>query len=252
MKGSKRTHGVLGGSVTKVLKAFHLKMKDLPERVPHLVDSGVGLDLPDRLSSFEVRQIGASAIISHSDGCSLGDILLWLDTHLDRTHVDPPVSYSAFCEMVYATDRGVRYIYNRKSVSNCYTLAERVAGLSWVHHDRVRLKGLSQRERLKLLHQAAKEGWSDTTTGDRATERLLEVLKDDKSADAQLSIVRIRTGARVTVKRLRTVFHLLLKSNLSAQEAAVLERERPIMLEDLDGIKELLGHRPMPPLKKKS
>ena len=57
---AKRTHPVLRGRLTRILNAFHLQMKDLPESVPYLVDNA--LQLSERLTSREIRQIGAASL----------------------------------------------------------------------------------------------------------------------------------------------------------------------------------------------
>jgi hypothetical protein len=233
----RRTHRVLGGSITKVLKAFGLKMKDLPQSVPYLVENG--LDLPERLSSKAVRQIGASAIIYDTNGFSLGDILLWVDTTPDA-----PITFEAFLVMVYKADVGERSVFSRKSVSRTYRLAERVK-LSWEHHDRARRKDIPQKERLKLLHQAVTEGWSSPEVGRRANSRLAELTSDETKRPLIHALVAFEQFG-MSGKR---ILRLLAKQKVSEKEHTYLVNEGPGVLKMLYETIEVLSHSPIPPLK---
>jgi hypothetical protein len=213
----KRKHHALHGELTVLLDAFDLKMEDVREKVPYLVNNA--LRLPNHLTSKEIRQIGLSACLSDHSGFSLGDILAWV-----QKHPDPAISYKAFRRMVFDTGLSQRTAdYNYKSLSKTFPADARHPSLSRPHHDAVR--SLPRPEQQRLLREAFDSGWSDLELRKRAQIRKQELA---------------RSAIELCQSRNARIVDLLSKPSLTAEDAAVLARESAALFTEMDEVRNLL------------
>jgi hypothetical protein len=141
----------------ETLRAFGLT--NLPAKVPHERSDGRGLDLPDRLTATEVRQICAKLVDKRRlASFDFGDILLWVKAH-DHSN-ESPIKYNALRSMFTALGFKDSTLNNPKSVAKNFPPDERYHNVQWAHYDEVRRKTFSQERRHALLARAERENWS--------------------------------------------------------------------------------------------
>jgi hypothetical protein len=225
----KHKHPVLLGRAAKVLDPFNLKMPELPEEVPYLVHSA--LHLPDKLTSKQIRQIGAAARIFDRSGFSLGDLLVWL-----KDHPEAPETHEGVLNMLLEICLSRRTIYNYQSISNTFPPEERVDGLSRPHHDAVR--GLPKKEQRQLLYQALDRDWTDEELLMQVRIRKQELaLRGNGNNLRGQALLALRRGQLHNTNIVRL---LSKRRSLTTKEAASLERENVALFKEMGDVENLL------------
>jgi hypothetical protein len=232
----KRGHAVL--DPPRIMKAFGLKMSDMPEAISYLrklyVDNA--LQLPTDLTSRQIRLIGAGACIDGRSGFSLGDITLWvLETP------NPAVTPEEFTRMVLKTPLERRtFDYNYPSLSRGFPPETRHPTLSRVHHESVRTMWENRREQRRLLDLAFNKGW---------TPRELKKYKD-KAMNGAGSVESVHRqelqNFESAESRVKRIAPLVKKPDRTIEETVKLERELTALIREFSNQKELLSQGPPP------
>lgn len=151
-------------------------LRDFPHKMPY--DADIGLDLPDYLTSKEVRQIAAAAACPVvSDGpWYIGDLLNWLQAHPDQIPSADWVKQRFFRVGRYTQ----RTFDNYCSVARTFPLKERIQGLSFRHHDALRAKWLPAKVRAELFDMALRDSLSPVDLANEREIRRRELEGSDK------------------------------------------------------------------------
>ena len=116
-----------------------VRSRQSPAKVPHERPDGRGLNLPERLTAIDVRQICAEPVDKKRLGSfDFGDILLWVQSH-DHSN-ESPIKYNALRRIFTELGFGASTLNNPKSVAKKFPPNERNHNVEWDHYDEVRRK----------------------------------------------------------------------------------------------------------------